>query len=49
MRFTILLVTIAVLLIADQVRTGGYYRHQILDAIEQIAPKSAARVLAVLY
>jgi hypothetical protein len=49
MRFTILLVTMAVLLIADQVRTGGYYRHQILDAIEQIAPKSAARVLAVLY
>jgi hypothetical protein len=39
----------AVLLIADQVRTGGYYRHQILDAIERSAPKSAARVLAVLY
>jgi hypothetical protein len=49
MRFTLLLATIAVLLIADQVRTGGYYRHQILFAIEQSAPKSAARVLAVLY
>jgi hypothetical protein len=49
MRFTLLLATIAVLLIADQVRTGGYYRHQILSVIEQSAPKSAARVLAVLY
>ena len=49
MRFTLLLATMAVLLIADQVRTGGYYRHQILDAIERSAPKSAARVLAVLY
>jgi hypothetical protein len=49
MRFTILLVAMVVLLIADQVRTGGYYRHQILDAIERSAPKSAARVLAVLY
>ena len=49
MRFTFLVGTIAVLLIADQVRTGGYYRHQILDAIERSAPKSAARVLAVLY
>ena len=49
MRITFLIATITVLLIADQVRTGGYYRHQILEAIEQSAPKSAARVLALLY
>ena len=49
MRITFLIATTAVLLIADQVRTGGYYRHQILDAIERSAPKSAARVLALLY
>ena len=49
MRFTVLFAIIAVLLIADQVRTGGYYRHEILSAIERSAPKSATRVLAVLY
>jgi hypothetical protein len=49
MRITFLIATITVLLIADQVRTGGYFRHQILNAIERSAPKSAARVLALLY
>ena len=49
MRFTILISTIAVLLIADQVRTGGYYRHQVLSAVGQSLPKSAERALALLY
>jgi hypothetical protein len=49
MRFTVLAATIAVLLIADQVRTGGYYRHEVLSAIGQSLPKSAERALAILY
>ena len=49
MRFTFFVAILAVLLISDQVRTGGYYRHQVLDAIARSAPKSAAQVLAVLY
>ena len=49
MRFTILISTIAVLLIADQVRTGGYYRHTVLSAVGQSLPKSAERALALLY
>jgi hypothetical protein len=43
-----LLTTIAVLLIADQVRTGGHYRREVLFAIERSVPGSG-RVLAGLY
>jgi|KBSSwiS6_1023812.scaffolds.fasta_scaffold295659_1 hypothetical protein len=49
MRFTVFAATIAILLIADQVRTGGYYRHEVLSAVGQNLPKSAERVLAFLY
>ena len=38
MRFTMLLTTIAVLLIADQVRSGGHYRREVLFAIERSVP-----------
>ena len=49
MRFTVITAAIAFLLIADQVRTGGYYRHEVLSAVGQSLPKSAERMLAVLY
>ena len=35
MRLIIFIATIAVLLIADQVRTGGHYRREVLFAIER--------------
>jgi len=49
MRFTVVCAAIVFLLIADQVRTGGYYRHEVLSAVGQSLPKSAERALAVLY
>ena len=48
MRLIIFIATIAVLLIADQVRTGGHYRREVLFAIERSVPGSG-RFLAGLY
>jgi len=48
MRLIIFITTIAVLLIADQVRTGGHYRREVLFAIERNVPGSV-RFLAGLH
>jgi hypothetical protein len=48
MRITIFVTAVAVLLIADQVRTGGHYRREVLFAIERSVPGSGC-VLAALY
>jgi hypothetical protein len=48
MRLIIFITTIAVLLIADQVRTGGHYRRVALFAIERNVPGSG-RFLAGFY
>jgi hypothetical protein len=40
MRLIIFITTIAGLLIADQVRTGGYYRREVLFTIERSVPGS---------
>ena len=48
MRLFLFVPLIAVLLIADQVRAGGYYRREVLFAIERSVPGSN-RVLAPLY
>ena len=41
MRLTMLAGLIAVALIADQVRTGGYYRREVVHAFEQSLPAFA--------
>ena len=41
MRFTLLAAIIAIALIVDQVRTGGYYRREIAYTIEQSLPAFA--------
>lgn len=48
MRLTVFVTALAVLLIADQVRTGGAYRREVLFAIERSIPGSS-RVLANLH
>ena len=48
MRTIVFISAIAVLLIADQVRTDGYYRREALSAIDRIVPGSG-RVFAALY
>jgi hypothetical protein len=48
MRLALFVTATAVMLIADQVRTGGYYRREVLYAIERSVPGSG-RVLAALY
>ena len=48
MRLIIFVTFMAVLLIADQLRTGGHYRREVLFAIERSVPGSS-RVLAGLY
>ena len=47
MRLTLLVSTIVLLLTADQVRTGGHYRREVLFAIERSVPGSG-RVLGRL-
>jgi hypothetical protein len=48
MRSTFILATLAILLIVDQVRTGGHYRREAAYAVGHIIPGSS-RVLAALY
>ena len=48
MRLIIFVTTIAVLLIADQVRSGGHYRREVLFAIERSVPGSG-RLLGGLH
>jgi hypothetical protein len=48
MRLSLFVAAIAVLVIVDQVRTGGHYRREVLAAVERSVPGSE-RVLAGLY
>jgi hypothetical protein len=48
MRLTVFVTAIAILLITDQVRTGGHYRREVLFAIERSVP-GAGRFLASLH
>jgi hypothetical protein len=48
MRITVFVTTIMVLLLVDQVRTGGHYRREVVFAIERSIPGSR-HVLGALH